>query len=248
MADAVVDRSELGWGPAVTPYLVVNDARAVDWYVEIFDAERRGEAHFNADGVLEHAEIGIGDAVVMIAEDRNLDPAAPRPLTQFLFVTVPDTDATIARAQAGGAALERAAADEPYGRTGVVVDPFGHRWMVNTPPPRATRNRPGDIAYLTIWVHDQHRGQQFYESVLGARFRDRKTTPIVSVAGIDHPAAAGHPPATVPVFRVADLDAALDRVRDAGGRAEAPHEQAYGRIAECHDPEGTWFELWEPTG
>jgi uncharacterized glyoxalase superfamily protein PhnB len=242
---AVTDPSELAWGPAVTPYLMVNDARALDWYVDVFAAERRGEAHVRADGTLEHAELGIGDAVVMLAEDRELDPTAARPLTQFLFVTVPDADATIARAAAAGAVLEQAAADAPYGRTGVVVDPFGHRWMINTPPPRFTRSRPGDIVYLTIWVHDQARAQAFYDSVLGWRLHEGKTTPTVSIAGLDHPAAAGRDPATVPVFRVADLDEARARVRDAGGRAEIVHERAYGRIAECHDPDGTWFELWE---
>jgi len=43
-----------------------------------------------------------------------------------------------------------------------------------------------------------------------------------------------------------DLDAALARVRDEGGQTEPVHERPYGRIAECHGPEGTWFELWEP--
>ena len=246
--DAVTEPSELAWGPAVTPYLMVHDARAVDWYVDVFDAERRGRANFDADGILQHAELGIGDAVVMLAEDRALDPSASRPLTQFLFVTVPDVDATLARAQGAGAVLERAAADEPYGRTGVVVDPYGHRWMVNTPPPRFTRGRPGDIVYVTIWVHDQARAQHFFDRVLGPRLHEGKTTPTVSIAGLDHPAAAGRDPATVPVFRVADLDAALGRVRDEGGQTEPAHERPYGRIAECHSPEGTWFELWEPPG
>jgi uncharacterized glyoxalase superfamily protein PhnB len=32
---------------------------------------------------------------------------------------------------AEGAHLERPVRDEPYGRTGVIVDPFGHRWIVS---------------------------------------------------------------------------------------------------------------------
>src|SRR5262249_30653161 len=48
------------WPPALTPYIVVSDARrALDWYAEVFGAQRRGELHVNADGTVGHAEVGI---------------------------------------------------------------------------------------------------------------------------------------------------------------------------------------------
>ena len=51
---------EPAWPPALTPYIVVSDARrAMDWYVEVFGAQRRGEPHVNADGTIGHAEVGI---------------------------------------------------------------------------------------------------------------------------------------------------------------------------------------------
>lgn len=244
------DPAELPWPPAIAPYIGVHDARrAIDWYVEVFDAERRGEPYVNPDGSIGHAELGIGDAVLMLAE-YGPDPAAagqtPTGPAHTLFVTVPDARSTVDHAVSVGATLERPVADESYGRTGVIVDPFGHRWMVNTPPRRATRARAGDIVYVTIWVQDEQRAAQFYESVLGTRIAEGKTTPTVSIAGLNHPyAPADARPATVPVYRVVDLDSALERVRTAGGRTKDVADQPYGRIADCYDPEGTWFALWE---
>jgi hypothetical protein len=64
--------------PALTPYIVVSDARrAMDWYIEVFGARRRGELHVNADGTIGHAEVGIGDAVLMFAEPSDLWPDVP---------------------------------------------------------------------------------------------------------------------------------------------------------------------------
>jgi hypothetical protein len=75
------------WPPTLTPYIVVSDARhALDWYVEVFGAQRRGELHVNSDGTIGHAEVGIGDAVLMFAEASDLWPDVP--------VRAPDSPAT----------------------------------------------------------------------------------------------------------------------------------------------------------
>ena len=69
---------EPAWPPALTPYIVVSDARrAMDWYIEVFGAQRRGEPYVNADGTIGHAEVGIGDAVLMFAEHSDLWPDVP---------------------------------------------------------------------------------------------------------------------------------------------------------------------------
>ncbi|WP_188893675.1 VOC family protein [Microlunatus endophyticus] len=244
------DPAELALPPAIVPYLGVSDARrALDWYVEVFDAERRGEAYVNPDGSIGHAELGIGDAVLMLAEYGPRPAAADQPATgpaHSLFVTVPDADRTVDRAVSAGATLERPVTDEAYGRTGVIIDPFGHRWMVSTRPRSATRARAGDIVYVTIWVQDQEQAVRFYENVLGTRVRGNTAAPTVSIAGLDQPYAPEDArPATVPVYRVTDLDAALERVRAAGGRTTEASQEPYGRIADCYDPEDTWFALWE---
>jgi uncharacterized glyoxalase superfamily protein PhnB len=121
--------------PVLTPYIMVADARrAIDWYAETFGARLRGEPVVNADGTIGHAEVGIGDAVLMLSEPSDLWPEVPvkapdNPATfsHTLHLEVGDVDATTERARRGGAAVEREPADQFYGRGAVIVDPFGHR-------------------------------------------------------------------------------------------------------------------------
>ena len=64
--------------PALVPYIVVSDARrALDWYAEVFGARRRGELYINSDGTIGHAELDIGDAVLMLSEASDLWPDVP---------------------------------------------------------------------------------------------------------------------------------------------------------------------------
>ena len=129
---------EPAWPPTLTPYIVVSDARrAMDWYVEVFGAQRRGELHVNADGTIGHAEVGIGDAVLMFAEASDLwpdvpvrAPDSPATFSHTLHLEVDDVDASTERARRSGASVEREPTDQPYGRGSVIVDPFGHRWML----------------------------------------------------------------------------------------------------------------------
>ena len=55
---------------SLTPYLAVSDARrALDFYVEVFGATRRGDPIVMSDGRIGHAELAIGDSVLMLAEE-----------------------------------------------------------------------------------------------------------------------------------------------------------------------------------
>jgi uncharacterized glyoxalase superfamily protein PhnB len=140
-ADALAER-EAARPPALAPYIMVSDARrAMDWYAEVFGARRRGELYVNADNTIGHAELGIGDAVLMLAEPSDLwpdvpvrAPDSPTTFSHTLHLEVSDVDGTTERARRGGAAVEREPADQPYGRGSVIVDPFGHRWMLLRPP------------------------------------------------------------------------------------------------------------------
>lgn len=251
MSTSQTEETEESWGPALAPYISVRDARrALDWYVGVFDAARRGEPFVDPDGSIGHAELRIGDAVLMLA-DYGPAPGGQEPGTagagHSLFVSVPDADETVRRAAAGGAHVERPPSDEPYGRTGVIVDPFGHRWIVNTRPRSASQSRPGDVVYLTVVVRDEDRLREFYGSVLGPRVLERTTNPTVSIWGGHHEPATGEEPlGAVPVYRVADVDAAVERVRAAGGQAEQPEERPHGRMASAVDPEGNHFSVWQP--
>jgi uncharacterized glyoxalase superfamily protein PhnB len=131
--------------PTLTPYIVVSDARrAMDWYAEVFGARRRGELYVNADGTIGHAELAIGNAVLMLSEASDLwpdvpvrAPQAPATFSHTLHLEVDDVDGTTERARRNGASVEREPVDQPYGRGSVIVDPFWHRWMLLRPPGRA---------------------------------------------------------------------------------------------------------------
>ena len=139
---------EPAWPPALSPYLVVSDARsAMDWYVEVFGARRRGELHVNADGTIGHAEVDIGGAVLMFSEASGLWPDVP--------VRAPDSPATFSHS------LRLEVAD---------VDPSGHRWILLTPAARATHLRLGDVAHVTMVARNADRAKEFYEAVLHVRF------------------------------------------------------------------------------
>ncbi|MFI0445796.1 VOC family protein [Actinomadura sp. 6N118] len=123
---------------SLTPYICVDDGRrALDWYVRAFDAHRRDEPIIMDDGRIGHAELSIGDSVLMLAdewpEEGLLGPKARGGPSQSLYLTVPDVDQVVSRAVALGAELTRPVQDHPYGRNGVINDPFGHRWMITSP-------------------------------------------------------------------------------------------------------------------
>jgi predicted enzyme related to lactoylglutathione lyase len=167
-----------------------------------------------------------------------------------LHLAVPDVDAAVARAADTGATVERPPADAPYGRTGVVVDPFGHRWMLQTTPtaPAGPRPplRPGDAVYLTLEVPDGRRALDFYAAVLGwsavpGRVPDgwqvEGPTPMVGIGG------GAAEPGTVPMYAVDDIAAAVAAVRTAGGQAGDVERQPYGLSARCRDDQGLPFWL-----
>jgi uncharacterized glyoxalase superfamily protein PhnB len=124
---------------AVTPYLAVNDARAaIAWYKQIFGAVDVSEPIIMDDGRVGHAEIAIGDAVLMISDEwPELDVLGPTsrggPTSSFV-IYVPDVDVTFAAALDAGARMDRPVEDQFHGsRAGWLVDPWGHRWNVGTP-------------------------------------------------------------------------------------------------------------------
>ena len=256
---------EPAWPPTLTPYIVVSDARrAMDWYVEVFGAQRRGEVIVNADGTIGHAEVGIGNTVLMFSEASDLwpdvpvrAPDSPATFSHSLHLEVDDVDASTERARRSGASVEREPADQPYGRAAVIVDPFGHRWILLRPPARAELARPtdpdrlrqGDVANVAMMAPDAHRAKEFYEAVLQVPFspghpgawRTDQTRPPLSILS-----GRGTEPEVQLSYRVDDIAAAVERVRTAGGRADEPVRRRFGLSAECADDQGATFRLWQP--
>jgi PhnB protein len=125
----------------LTPYLVVEGAaRLIEFLEEVFDAEEK--ERFAAPGnLIGHAELRIGDSVVMLGDARG----AHTPMPAMLYVYVDDVDATFQRALAAGGAQVQAPTDQFYGhRSGGVKDPCGNTWWIathieNVPPDELKR-------------------------------------------------------------------------------------------------------------
>jgi uncharacterized glyoxalase superfamily protein PhnB len=243
---------------SLTPYIVVDDARgALDWYVRALGARRRGEPIVMDDDRVGHAELAFGDSVLMLADEfpeiRMRGPKARGGVSQSLRLEVTDVDGTVERAVAQGAELDRPVADHPYGRNGVIIDPFGHRWMVASPVPTATepettRLYHGDVVYSSLWVPDVERAAAFFGSVLGWRYgpggepRGRQVEGLGQRIGLwgdeEHNTM-------FLCFAVDDVAAAVERVRAAGGQAGEPTQEPYGLIADCTDDQGMQFAVYE---
>jgi predicted enzyme related to lactoylglutathione lyase len=222
----------------------------------VLGAQRRGQPIVNPDGTIGHAEVGIGDAVLMFSEASGLwpdvpvrAPDSPATFSHSLHLEVDNVDASTERARRSGASVERAPADQPYGRASVIVDPFGHRWILLRRPPRATRLRQGDVANVTIMARDTHRAKEFYEAVLRVPFSSghpgawhtEETSPPLAILSSE-----GAEPEVQLSYRVDDIAAAVERVRAAGGRADEPEHRPSGLLAECVDDQGATFRLWQP--
>jgi len=180
--------------------------------------------------------------------------------TLFCSYVVDDAVAAAARVRAAGGQ----AGDpirRPYGLVADCTDDQGTRFAVHQYPQVAVAGaeaagtagagpaaaaHDGDLAYITFEVVDSRRARDFYGAVLGWRFAPGRiadgwqvegTTPMAGLSG-------GHREATaVPVWRVADLRAAVGRVRAAGGTATEPQQEPYGLMADCADDQGSRFSL-----
>jgi uncharacterized glyoxalase superfamily protein PhnB len=114
---------------SVTPYLTVSDLpRLVQFTIDAFGA-KPNEMIPDANGVIRHAEVRIGDSMVMIGQEREQWKA--RPGTLYLYVE--DTEATYRRAiEAGGKSLMEPAT-QFYGDINAgVEDPLGNWWWIAT--------------------------------------------------------------------------------------------------------------------
>jgi PhnB protein len=121
----------------VTPYLYIKGVpEAIEYYKKVFGATELVRMP-GPGGKVMHAEIKIGDSIIMMSEE-NLEMGAKSPATLggspfLLHVYVTDVDAIAKKAVDGGAKLIRPVKDQFYGdRTGTVIDPFGFVWNIGT--------------------------------------------------------------------------------------------------------------------
>lgn len=112
----------------VCPYIVISGvSKLIDFARQVFDAK---EVHVSRrpDGSVMHAEIKIGDSIVMMGESSDV-----KKFPAMLHLYMENVDAVYQRAIQAGAKSLREPADQPYGdRTGGVEDAFGNQWWIAT--------------------------------------------------------------------------------------------------------------------
>lgn len=121
--------------PALSTYITVKDAaKAIDFYKAAFGAEELFRLTMGDGSTVGHAELWIGDTLLMLSEEfpgMNKSPVTLGGTPVTFCLIVDNADAGFEKALKAGAKMERAVADQFYGfRSGCVVDPFGHRWMI----------------------------------------------------------------------------------------------------------------------
>lgn len=120
-----------------TPYLCVKNAgQAIDFYVRAFGAKETVRIK-QPDGRIGHAEVRIGAAPIMLADEfPDMHVRSPQSLGGTpvnILVYVEDVDARVKQAVAAGATLTRPVENQFYGdRVGQLKDPFGHSWTLAT--------------------------------------------------------------------------------------------------------------------
>ena len=122
---------------SVIPYLYIKGAaKAIEFYKLAFGATAFVRMD-GPDGSVMHAEMRIGDSVIMLSDEHpKMGALGPQsiggtPVTLHLYVA--NVDAVAQKAVDAGATLDRPVKDQFYGdRTALLTDPFGHKWYVAT--------------------------------------------------------------------------------------------------------------------
>jgi PhnB protein len=121
----------------VTPYLYIDGAAAaIEFYKKAFGAIETVRMP-GTNGKIGHAEIRIGDSLVMLADQsEQMQAYGPKHyggVPGNLMIYVEDVDSVFKKAVDAGATVKRPVADQFYGdRNGAVEDPFGHQWFIST--------------------------------------------------------------------------------------------------------------------
>jgi uncharacterized glyoxalase superfamily protein PhnB len=239
---------------ALTPYLAVSDARAaLDFYVDVFGAVRRGDPIVMDDGRVGHAELEVGGSLLMLAEEfEEIGHVVAASGGASIRIEVPDPDRAVDRAVELGAELIRPVTSSPYGRSGTIRDPFGQRWLVSQGAPKDTAAQPvkhGAAGYFTFQVPDDAAAKDFYGAVLGWQFSPGTVEGGWGIEGTGLQGGLwGGPGRQVGwklMYAVDDLQSALARVREHGGQVGEVEQHPYGLSADCTDNQGIEFWLWE---
>lgn len=250
-----------------TSYLIVdNAAAALEFYQKAFGAREVVRVP-GPDGRIVHADLEIGDSHIMLADEHpEIGAFSPphyggSPVTVMLYVE--RVDEVVAEAVRAGAKVMRPVKDQPYGdRSGILDDPFGHRWIVATHHSRKWL----PLGYSSITPYLQVRGAgrliDFLKQAYGAEEKIRVPRPdgtimhaqlrigdsAVELADGNEQYQAGE--VDLHLY-VPDTDAVYLRAIHAGGQSLAePGDKPYGdREAGVKDPSGNrWWIATHQSG
>lgn len=279
-SETTTTTASTGVTTALKPYLCVADGTAaITWYVDVLGAVEQVR-YTGDDGRIGHAELTIEGAAFMLSDEYpelGVPVVAPTTLggTPFsMHLEVPDVDAVHARVVAAGdATIGRSPHDEAYGaRSFDMVDPFGHRWMIQTPignpsiaeieagmsgysisaaaPTAAASRPPVEVGYLTFGTPDTAVASRFYGALFGWQTEGSGAgDEYAHVANTQLPLGLTPGPvdeAPVVYFRVDDVAAYVARVRELGGTVVSETTYESGPNAVCRDDQGREFQLWQP--
>ena len=260
----------------LTPYLCASPAdEAMSWYRDVLDATEI--MRFTADdGRIGHAELDIAGGRIYLSDEYPelgvLSPTSIGGTAVALHLEVPDADAAYERVVAGGATAPAPPRDEAYGaRSFSMIDPFGHRWMIQTPigaptlaelqanmegftievADTAPAGRPVvELGYFTLAVPDTATAGRFYGALFGwATEAGNAGAEYAHVANTQlplgfTPGAADEP--AVLYFKVDDVHTYAARVAELGGEVVSEAVYESGPNVVCRDDQGRQFELWQP--
>ena len=114
----------------VMPYLIVKDAAKFIAFMEkVFDADETHKSMRDEHTIM-HAEMMIGGSTIMFADSTEKFSVQ----TGGFFIYVDDADETFKKAIDAGATMVAEVADQSYGRSGGVQDPFGNVWWITSMP------------------------------------------------------------------------------------------------------------------
>jgi PhnB protein len=238
----------------ITPYLVVEDVPAfIDFTARVFGAV---ETHRSSSHGGIHAEVRIGDSIVMLGGGSEGHPLGRPPMPTALHVYVEDTDAVYQRALDAGASSIGAPVDQEYGeRSGGVKDAFGNVWYIATA--KGEHHIPARLHAVNVYLHPRRAEPviRFMEKGLGGGGVEKYASP----DGVVHHASvtigdsvvemgeANGPYQPMPTrfyVYVPDVDASYRRALEAGAASlSEPADQAYGdRAAGVTDAFGNqWY-------
>ncbi len=153
---------------AITPSLVCSDAaKAIEFYKEAFGAVEVMRMPTPDGKHVWHAELRIGDSVFYVNDDLPNSvthaPSPEHPATASIQLYVDDADGVFWRATTEGAQSIKPVQEMFWGdRMGVVIDPFGHTWMISTHTRDLTEEelRRGAEEYARRASQEDQRGAQ----------------------------------------------------------------------------------------